>query len=190
MLIFPSRKSAAGGVTTANVWLHVVGSHGDTSYLHVPRGVNHFSFWSTNIGIITSLRIGHNNSGSSPNWLIDHILLRNEYTGETFKFTCGRWLGQNVDDGSTERYMVGYPALTPSSLDRDLMSVNELPFSSQSPAQSSNSQDLSHLVEECSNNAPETTCPPMQLKVRYELTTISRHTTRSVFMTPKYFIIL
>ena len=88
--------------------------------------------------------------------------------GETFKFTCGRWLGQNVDDGSTERYMVGYPALTPNSLERDLMSVGELPFSSQSPAQSSNSQDLFHLVEECSNNAPETTCPPMQLKVHYD----------------------
>ena len=81
VLIFPSNKTAAGSTTTANVWLHVIGSHGDTSYLYVPRGVTHFSFWSTNIGIVTSLRLGHDNYGSSPNWLIDHIILRNEYTG-------------------------------------------------------------------------------------------------------------
>lgn len=29
--------------------------------------------------------------------------------GQIFKFVCGRWLGHNFDDGSTERYMVGYP---------------------------------------------------------------------------------
>ena len=87
VLIFPSHKSSAGNTTTANVWLHVIGSHGDTSYLYIPRGVTHFSFWSTNIGIVTSLRIGHDNYGNSPNWLIDHIILRNEYTGRV----CG-WL--------------------------------------------------------------------------------------------------
>ena len=84
VLIFPSHKSSAGNTTTANVWLHVIGSHGDTSYLYIPRGVTHFSFWSTNIGIVTSLRIGHDNYGNSPNWLIDHIILRNEYTGRVY----------------------------------------------------------------------------------------------------------
>jgi hypothetical protein len=151
VLIFPSHKTAAGTTTTANVWLHVVGSHGDTSYLHVPRGVTHFSFWSTNIGIVTSLRLGHDNYGSSPNWLIDHIILRNEYTGQTFKFICGRWLGQNADDGSTERYMVGYPSLSPSSLEKELTSANELSFSSEVPNQISNSQELIQLVQDGSN---------------------------------------
>ena len=84
VLIFPSNKTTTGSTTTANVWLHVIGSHGDTSYLCVPRGVTHFSFWSTNIGIVTSLRLGHDNYGSSPNWLIDHIILRNEYTGTKY----------------------------------------------------------------------------------------------------------
>ncbi len=36
-------------------------------------------------------------------------VLINEFPGQIYKFTCGRWLGQNIDDGSTERYMVGYP---------------------------------------------------------------------------------
>ena len=61
--------------------------------------------------------------------------------------------------------MVGYSALSPPSLDRELITSNELSFSSETSAPSSNSQDLLQLVQECSNNPPETTCPPMQLKV-------------------------
>ena len=61
--------------------------------------------------------------------------------------------------------MVGYPALSPSSLEKELTSANELSFSSDASSQSSTTQDLIQLVQECSNNPPETTCPPMQLKV-------------------------
>ena len=66
--------------------------------------------------------------------------------------------------------MVGYPALSPSSLEKELTSANELSFSSEAPTQTSNSQDLIQLVQECSNHPPETTCPPMQLKVNYYFT--------------------
>ena len=69
VLIFPSQKRAGASVTSANVWLHVVGSLGETkSLLNLPRGVIHFSFWAKNLGIITSLRIGHDNAGNNPNW--------------------------------------------------------------------------------------------------------------------------
>ena len=61
--------------------------------------------------------------------------------------------------------MVGYPALSPSSLEKELTSANELSFSSDASSQSSTTQDLIQLVQECSKNPPETTCPPMQLKV-------------------------
>ena len=44
VLIFPSQK--ASPMSSANIWLHVVGSHAETDVLHVPRGVLHFSFWS------------------------------------------------------------------------------------------------------------------------------------------------
>ena len=64
----------------------------------------HFSFWAKNLGIITSLRLGHDNTGNNPNWLIEHVVIKNEFNGQAYKFTCGRWLGCNIDDGSTERY--------------------------------------------------------------------------------------
>merc|ERR1719204_2919761 len=69
--------------------------------------VIHFSFWARNLGLITSLRLGHDNAGLTPNWLVEHVLIRNEFTGHCFKFQCGRWLGKGIDDGSIERYLVG-----------------------------------------------------------------------------------
>merc|ERR1719431_1176823 len=104
--IFPSQRSGSS-LSSASLWLHLVGSHGETDYLQVPRGVIHFSFWARNLGVLTSLRIGHDNAGLTPNWLVEHVLVRNEFTGQVYKFPCGRWLGKNIDDGSLERYLVG-----------------------------------------------------------------------------------
>lgn len=38
-----------------------------------------------NLGILTTLRIGHDNSGPSAKWMVEHILVRNEVTGHTYK---------------------------------------------------------------------------------------------------------
>ena len=34
------------------------------------------------------------------------MVIKNEFTGQAYKFVCGRWLGTGIDDGSNERYMV------------------------------------------------------------------------------------
>ncbi|KAI4485582.1 hypothetical protein M0802_012704 [Mischocyttarus mexicanus] len=60
---------------------------------------------------------GHDNIGLSPNWMVEHVVVRNEVTGHTFKFPCGRWLGRAIDDGSIERLLVG--ALVPRSIDNE-----------------------------------------------------------------------
>lgn len=70
-----------------------------------------------NLGVLSTLRIGHDNTGLSPKWMVEHVVVRNEVTGHTFKFPCGRWLGRGIDDGSTERLLVG--ALVPKSIDSD-----------------------------------------------------------------------
>ena len=44
-------------------------------FVQVPRGVIHFSFWARNLGLITSLRLGHDNAGLTPNWLVEHVLV-------------------------------------------------------------------------------------------------------------------
>lgn len=70
-----------------------------------------------NLGVLSTLRIGHDNSGLSPKWMVEHVVVRNEVTGHLFKFPCGRWLGRGVDDDSTERLLVG--ALVPKNVDNE-----------------------------------------------------------------------
>ena len=32
------------------------------------------------------MRIGHDNAGMSPKWMVEHVLVRNEVTGHTYRF--------------------------------------------------------------------------------------------------------
>ncbi|CAG0915928.1 unnamed protein product [Notodromas monacha] len=104
VLVVPSKKQSS---TSANVWVSVTGTLGETKPIELPRGLTHVVFEHKNLGVLSSLTIGHDNSGMYPNWHVDHVLVRNEVTGHTYVFSCGRWLGKNVDDGSTARLLVG-----------------------------------------------------------------------------------
>ncbi|XP_075214645.1 DENN domain containing pinstripe isoform X2 [Lycorma delicatula] len=106
VVIFPSRKSSAA-TTSANCWVAVSGSNGETQRLALPKGSLQLMFHHRNLGLLTTLRIGHDNSGLSPKWMVEHVIVRNEVTGHTYIFPCGRWLGRGVDDDSTERLLVG-----------------------------------------------------------------------------------
>ncbi|CAB3236116.1 unnamed protein product [Arctia plantaginis] len=104
VLIMPSRKASQ---TTANCWISISGANGEsTPKIPIPRNTNEFVFHHKNLGILSTLRIGHDNSGLSPRWLLDQVYVRNEVTGHTYTFPCNRWLGTGVDDGSTERLLV------------------------------------------------------------------------------------
>ena len=39
-----------------------------------------------NLGVLTTLSIGHDNAGMSPKWLVEHVLVRNEITGHTYRY--------------------------------------------------------------------------------------------------------
>lgn len=43
------------------------------------------SFQHKNLGILTTLRIGHDNAGASAKWMVEHVVVRNEVTGHTYK---------------------------------------------------------------------------------------------------------
>ncbi|XP_028039187.1 DENN domain-containing protein 5B isoform X1 [Bombyx mandarina] len=104
VLIMPSRKASQ---TTANCWISISGMNGEsTPKIPIPRNTNEFVFHHKNLGTLSTLRIGHDNSGLSPRWLLDQVYVRNEVTGHTYTYPCNRWLGSGVDDGSTERLLV------------------------------------------------------------------------------------
>jgi hypothetical protein len=93
VLVVPSKKQST---TSANVWVSLTGTLGETKPIELPRGSNQMIFEYRNLGVLSSMSIGHDNSGISPNWHVDHVLVRNEVTGHTFFFPCGRWLGRYV----------------------------------------------------------------------------------------------
>ncbi|XP_060828925.1 DENN domain-containing protein 5B isoform X2 [Bombus pascuorum] len=116
VVIFPSRKASAA-TTSANSWIAISGTLCETNPVPIPKGALEFVFHHKNLGVLSTLRIGHDNTGLSPKWMVEHVVVRNEVTGHTFKFPCGRWLGRGIDDGSTERLLVG--ALVPHNIDSE-----------------------------------------------------------------------
>ncbi|CAG0883872.1 unnamed protein product [Darwinula stevensoni] len=84
VIIIPTRKMSAS-TTTANVWVRIAGTLGETKPIQVPRGSNQMFFQHKNLGILSTLSIGHDDSGMSPNWMVEHVIVRNEVTGHTYK---------------------------------------------------------------------------------------------------------
>ncbi|XP_022111708.1 DENN domain-containing protein 5A-like [Acanthaster planci] len=105
VLVVTSRKFQAA--TSANCWICVSGEINDSKMIPIPKSSQDFVFQHSNLGILTTVRIGHDNTGLLPRWMVDYVLVRNEITGHTYKFPCGRWIGRGVDDDSLERLLVG-----------------------------------------------------------------------------------
>ncbi|MBN3312312.1 DEN5B protein, partial [Atractosteus spatula] len=120
-VIIPIKK-LSNAITTSNPWVCVSGELGDSGIMQIPKNVlemtfengfrphhTHISavFKCQNLGKLTTVQIGHDNSGILAKWLVDCVMVRNEITGHTYRFPCGRWLGKGVDDGSLERILIG-----------------------------------------------------------------------------------
>lgn len=70
-----------------------------------------------------------------------------------FRFACGRWLGRGVDDGSTERLLVGQ--LVPRTVDsEELVEACRTPPRSVSPSvhrPEIRPSDIQHMLGDCVN---------------------------------------
>uniref|UniRef100_A0A673JZ53 DENN domain-containing protein 5B n=1 Tax=Sinocyclocheilus rhinocerous TaxID=307959 RepID=A0A673JZ53_9TELE len=105
-VIIPIKK-LSNAMTTSNPWLCVSGELGDSGILQITKNVLEMTFDCQNLGKLTTVQLGHDNSGLLAKWLVDCVMVRNEITCHTYKFPCGRWLGKGVDDGSLERVLIG-----------------------------------------------------------------------------------
>ncbi|XP_047431086.1 DENN domain-containing protein 5B isoform X3 [Mugil cephalus] len=120
VVIIPIKK-LSNAMTTSNPWVCVSGELGDSGIMQIPKNVLEMTFDSAfrshthisavfkcqNLGKLTTVQLGHDNAGLLAKWLVDCVMVRNEITGHTYKFPCGRWLGKGVDDGSLERVLIG-----------------------------------------------------------------------------------
>jgi hypothetical protein len=62
-------------------------------------------------------RIGHDNSGSNPGWLLKDVQIETS-DRQFFYFPCNKWLDLNEDDGKIER------SLKPERIVQDSVSKN------------------------------------------------------------------
>ncbi|KAK1168846.1 DENN domain-containing protein 5B-like isoform X3 [Acipenser oxyrinchus oxyrinchus] len=131
-VIIPIKK-LSNAITTSNPWVSVSGELGDSGVMQVPKNVLEMTFDCQNLGKLTTAQIGHDNSGLLAKWLVDCVMVRNEITGHTYKFPCGRWLGKGVDDGSLERILIG--ELIIPCADEDLSKQCRTPPLQRSPTQ-------------------------------------------------------
>ncbi|CRK94524.1 CLUMA_CG008027, isoform B [Clunio marinus] len=93
------------------LWITIFGSIGETDRIFLNK-IEHL-MEHKNLGILRTLRIGidgtQNTSTltSSTKLHLDCVWIRNEITGHAYKFSCNRWLGRGIDDGSMERLLIG-----------------------------------------------------------------------------------
>ena len=48
------------------------------------------------------VKLWHDNSGSSPSWYVNQVVIKNLETEEKWYFLCGRWLAVDKEDGKVE----------------------------------------------------------------------------------------
>uniref|UniRef100_A0A915LZ16 Uncharacterized protein n=1 Tax=Meloidogyne javanica TaxID=6303 RepID=A0A915LZ16_MELJA len=93
------------------VYIMLTGSLGSTSQISLPANNTQFTFDYKNLGILSTLRVGHKiNSVQATHrpikWFLDYVIVRNCVTAQTFYFRCRRYFGRGVDDGALERLLI------------------------------------------------------------------------------------
>ncbi|KAI1889823.1 hypothetical protein AGOR_G00166890 [Albula goreensis] len=165
VLVIPSKK-LGGSMFTANPWICVSGELSETGVLQVPKNSLEITFECQNLGKLTTVQMGHDNSGLYAKWLVECVMVRNEITGHAYKFPCGRWLGKGVDDGSLERILVG-ELLTPSAENEERMC--RTPPMQQSPGM------IRRLVTISPNSKPKLNTGQIQEGVGEAINGIVKH---------------
>ncbi|XP_054033763.1 lipoxygenase homology domain-containing protein 1 [Dryobates pubescens] len=109
--------NVSGAGTDANVFLNIYGiGRGDTGERQLKRSnnlnkfekgqVDVFTIKAIDLGELKKLRIGHDNTGSSPSWFLERVEIIDLKESTTYYFPCQRWLAVEEDDGQIVRELV------------------------------------------------------------------------------------
>lgn len=110
------------GLSTACLYCNVAGKYNSSGTTWFTKGEYTVDIKCQNLGPITCIRIGHDNTGLSASTWIDSVLVQNTTTGHTYHFPCHQWLSRTEGDCSTERFLVARkldynPMASPPSVD-------------------------------------------------------------------------
>ena len=103
--------------------MEIYGSEGSSGIVQLnldEPGVDNFLFTrgntdvfflnlSQSLGTIQAVRIGHDNSGESPSWFLEEIVVIDEQVKKTWSFTSSQWLALEREDGRIERIIEQAP---------------------------------------------------------------------------------
>ncbi|XP_018653923.1 putative rab6-interacting [Schistosoma mansoni] len=107
IFICNGRKHSSGSTSTANAWIKIHGHFGSTQVIKIPHGHNLIEIKNRNLGLLSTLQIGHDNTGSAPKWFIEFIIVHNRVTNHFYLFPCYQWFGLGVEDDALERILIG-----------------------------------------------------------------------------------
>jgi len=106
-IIVTANKHGAG--TEANVFLQVFGTSGETERMALGKGkfdrgqTHKHDFQGKDVGAITKIRLGHDNSGLGPGWLVETVTIKNLRTGDSYDFPVNQWFDKSEADGKIVR---------------------------------------------------------------------------------------
>ena len=103
--------------------MEIYGSEGSSGIVQLnldEPGVNNFLFTRGNtdvfvlsltqsLGAIQAVRVGHDNSGESPSWFLEEIVVIDEQVNQSWAFTSSQWLALEREDGRIERIIEQAP---------------------------------------------------------------------------------
>ena len=103
--------------------MEIYGSEGSSGIVQLnldEHGMDNFRFTrgntdvfvlslSQSLGTIQTVRIGHDNSGDSPSWFLEEIVVIDEQVNQSWAFTSSQWLALEREDGRIERIIEKAP---------------------------------------------------------------------------------
>ena len=105
--------------TTAKVTMVFYGSSGNSGPITVYRDLDpnrvllsrgsvdkYIISLSTSLGTLHHAYIWHDNSGESPSWFLDYVVIRSKDTGDDWKLVCNQWFSPERDDGKIIRKLL------------------------------------------------------------------------------------
>ncbi|GAA54555.1 DENN domain-containing protein 5B, partial [Clonorchis sinensis] len=131
-----------GFSSTATAWVRLHGHLGSTPVLPLSRGENLLEFKHTNLGLISTIQLGHDNAGPTPKWFIEFVLVYSAITNHLYYFPCGHWIGRGVEDDALMRILIGERI---HLADRDTHQVQRPPNRCQSPSLTRRVSDNSNM---------------------------------------------
>ncbi len=68
--------------------------------------MDEFELRCPDLGALKELVIGHDNTGTGPNWHLEQVEITDTRANQTWFFECNKWFDKDQGDGLLERLLL------------------------------------------------------------------------------------